>query len=297
MYTPEEKPKDNKCGTPADSVAQRMNHGQRNFEIVNTHPTALIQRKVTRFKTTNTVVKSPVEQYMSNTDASIFSKNAHYENMPTALTRILPKTPKDITKVTAVSANITPNGPSTWARANYASSVVGHAGSQEATLTTGSASYYQGGHLISHSLLGRGTGGSTADKVNGFTNLVPMESALNNMTYKKLETQVAKNTGVSAVDIDVTPNLFGFVSHENVEKITVCITTKPETGTYITPVNTRAVGVSVGGSSIGKAEEIDAIAPHERMIKTGRHLVQHLENIGAIPWVAQTLLTKLNLIT
>ncbi|NOU50560.1 hypothetical protein HG263_08400 [Pseudoalteromonas sp. JBTF-M23] len=298
MYEQVDKPKENNSRANTYSVAQKKNCVAQGFAFEKTQVPTVIQKKVTKFESKSVEVESPVEQYLNKVDTSKFGKNPDGDDVATSLRKILPNTPKYIKRVESVSANVAPNGPSEYARNAHYSQMVGHAGVQEAALTTGSAGYYQGGHLISHSLLGKGSVQSTAEKIDGYDNLVPMEAAMNNRTYKQLETEIANGTGVKAVEIDVTHNLVSFVSDQNVSKITKCPLKKPATasGTEITGVNAKSVKVTVGGGSIGKAEEIDRLAPHGRMMKSGKDVLEHLEMIGAMPWVSQALIVKLKTI-
>ncbi|CAG8998327.1 MAG: hypothetical protein CENE_00269 [Candidatus Celerinatantimonas neptuna] len=292
MYEQVGKPKGNKSRAVANSVVQKKKDGKQGIEFVDNRPEYVVQRKVTGFKSTGTPIDIAAKAYLSNTDETQFDSNKSGDNVRTSLSKILPHTVSHIQKIQSVQANVTPNGPSEWTRDAVASAHVGRAGRQEAILTTGSDPYYQGGHLISHSLLGTGSVASTAVKVDSYQNLVPMEAALNNMTYKALETKIGATSGTSSVKIDVQTNPNLFVSHENISKLTGCPLNakyKLNTGVYIPSAIARTVTVSVGGAAIGDAAEIGIATPHEAIMTTGAQLLDHLDKTGAMPWISKSL--------
>jgi hypothetical protein len=208
----------------------------------------------------------------------------------------MPETTQQILKVTSVTATINPNGPSQFGRNDYYSGVVGRAGRQEGIFTTGHSPYYQGGHLISHSLIGKGTAAVTADKIDGYQNLAPMEAALNNIAYKNLESALGSSgPGQATITVTSLPQID--VTNAAVSWITGCPILSPAVpqGAIAVPSTVaRNVSINFNANHLGDASEMPRMSPVANYIRTGADLLQHLRATDTMPWIDPALVAKIN---
>ncbi|WP_420590831.1 hypothetical protein [Bacterioplanoides sp.] len=209
MYEQVEKPKDIKSRVVVNSVGQKKSIGKQGFGFVDNRPKTdcrdlkPLQRSVYNFKSTGTMIYSPLEQIKNLAQNTDYEENEDKQGLHEALTDALPKTPKSIPKVSFVEAEIEKKELKSLDRKEYKSKVVGRCGRQESLLTIGEEAYYQGGHLISHAFLDNQSDDKSSEEVDGYFNLVPMEASLNNLTYKKIETKLMDLSGKSRVKLSV----------------------------------------------------------------------------------------------
>ena len=293
MYEQEKKPKEKKSKAVANTVSQKKSDMKQTFGFVdngeilpskntNSAGAECYQRKITNFRSTATEVDSPLEAYLSQiTSSTDYGLNEKGDSVDDALAERLPDTDNTINQISSVTGTYTNDGGSVFKRNNTISGKIGRAGRQQALLNLGQEPYYQGGHLISHSMLGQRSAQSTADKVDGWENIMAMSADVNNITYKAIETEVKKRAGPTDLKIVVKrPGGRVTVPHEQVAYLTGCqITNASLRGEYVTIPNVIADEVDVysGESSPDTAEEIPSTQSISNPINTGKKLMQYLE--------------------
>lgn len=251
------------------------------------------QRLVKDFKSTNLEQLNPLEQVLKYDINGYFKLNEEGDDVKSALKKRLPSAPKRITVVSQVEANVKGCDESAYNREGHKSRNVGHVGRQESLLTIGEEAYYQGGHLIPHGLLCKKTNGNQAHLVDGYTNLVPMEAALNNLTYKTLENKIGDGE-----EAKVTINCetqAATTTYNIISKVTGCPLENDvnDEALDLTPTIARKVTVKKGPDDVGEAVGLQRLGGQPGLIEDGATLLEWLTSIGAAPSLSGDLKKQL----